>query len=109
MNAYKPLLIHNILHSVSLLSDGMRSFARYAVDGMNVDARRAAGYVEHSLMQVTALTPLIGYDQASQVARYAFANDLSLRQAALTLGVITPEEFDRVIVPSRMVHPGRLR
>jgi len=108
MNAYKPLLIHNILHSISLLSDGMQSFSRFAVEGMDIDTRKTAWYVERSLMQVTALSPLIGYDQASKVARYAFDHDLSLRQAALTLGVITPEEFDRVMVPSRMVHPGRL-
>jgi fumarate hydratase, class II len=108
MNTYKPLLIYNILHSITLLSDGMQSFARFAVEGMDVDTRKTAWYVEHSLMQVTALSPLIGYDRASEVAKYAFNHDVSLRNAALALGVITAEEFDRVVVPSRMVHPGRL-
>jgi fumarate hydratase, class II len=108
MNAYKPLLIYNILHSITLLADSMDSFSRFAVKGMAVDTKKTAWYVEHSLMPVTALSPLIGYDRASDVARYALTHDVTLRHAALKLGVITAEEFDRVIDPSRMVRPGIL-
>jgi fumarate hydratase, class II len=106
MNAYKPLLIRNILHSINLLSDSMDSFTRFAVEGMKVDIKKTAWYVERSLMPVTALSPSIGYDRASEVARYALEHDLTLRHAALKLGVIGAEEFDRLMVPSRMVHPG---
>ncbi len=109
MNGYKPLIIYNLLHSVNLLSDSMSSFTRFAVYGMQVDTRRIEWYVEHSLMLVTALSPSIGYDRASDVARYALHNNVSLREAALKLGVISGEEFDRLVAPSRMVHPGILR
>jgi fumarate hydratase class II len=107
MNVYKPLIIYNISHSITLLSDGMNSFTRFAVEGMLANRKKIEWYVDQSLMLVTALSPLIGYDRASEVARYALDHDLSLREAALKLGVVTGEEFDRIIVPSRMVHQDR--
>jgi fumarate hydratase class II len=105
MNVYKPLIIHNLLQSIRLLADGCHSFRVFLVEGMEPDRDRIAGFVERSLMLVTALSPRIGYDKASQVAHHALDHDLTLRQAAVTLGFVSEEEFDRVVDPARMVHP----
>ena len=108
MNVYKPLIIYNITHSIRLLSDSMNSFLHYSVEGMQADTAKIAGYVERSLMLVTALVPVIGYDKASEIVRYAVTNDLSPRQAAVTLGYISGEDYDRLVVPGRMVRPDIL-
>jgi len=107
MNVYKPLLIHNVIGSVTLLADGCTNFRRFCVDGMHPNLRRIAGYVEQSLMLVTALSPVIGYDRASEIAHHALEHDLSLKEAALALGHISEQEFDRVVDPAAMVrNPG---
>eukprot|EP01037_Dinobryon_pediforme_P001834 gene1834-1865_t len=85
MNVYKPLIIHNVMQSISLLTDGMTNFRRFLVEGMVPDRRRIAEHVARSLMLVTALAPAIGYDRASEVAHHAMHHDLSLREAALAL------------------------
>jgi fumarate hydratase, class II len=105
MNVYKPLIIHNIMESVRILSDGVTNFRRFLVDGMQPNEKQIAAYVERSLMLVTALSPVIGYDKASQVAHHALDHDLPLREAALQLGFISAEEFDRIVDPAAMVHP----
>ncbi|WP_272698737.1 class II fumarate hydratase [Desulfovibrio sp. Fe33] len=105
MNAYKPLIIRNVLHSVRLLSDGARSFTDHLLAGLAPDRERIAAHVSHSLMLVTALTPVIGYDKAAQIAHHAHKTGQSLRHAALELGLVTAEEFDRVVVPERMIRP----
>ena len=84
MNVYKPLIIHNIMESIRILSDGMNNFRRFLVDGMEPNLKQIATFVERSLMLVTALSPVIGYDKASQVAHYALDHDLTLKDAALT-------------------------
>jgi fumarate hydratase class II len=108
MNVYKPLIIYNIDHSIGILSDSMNSFLHYTVEGMEADTKKIAGYVQQSLMLVTALVPHIGYDKASEIVRYANKNALSPRQAALALGYISGEEYDRLVVPERMVGPDNL-
>ncbi|MFM7221450.1 MAG: class II fumarate hydratase [Nodosilinea sp.] len=105
MNVYKPLMIFNLLQSIRLLTDSSRNFSRFLVQGMTVNRRRIAQYVDQSLMLVTALSPVIGYDQACRIAHHAFEQDLTLRQAALDLGVISAEAFDRAIDPGRMTKP----
>jgi fumarate hydratase class II len=105
MNVYKPLLIHNLAQSITLLSDGCVNFRRFLVEGTEPNTRRIAEYVERSLMLVTALAPVIGYDKASQIAHHAMDRDLTLKAAALELGFVTAEEFDRVVDPAKMVHP----
>jgi fumarate hydratase class II len=105
MNVYKPLIIYNIAQSIRILSDSMNSFLHYTVEGMQADTKKISGYVDQSLMLVTALVPVIGYDKAAQIVEYAVTNDLSPRQAALALGLISGEEYDRLIVPERMVRP----
>ena len=105
MNVYKPLMIHNVLQSVVLLADGCTNFRKYLVDGAEPNRKKIAEYVERSLMLVTALAPVIGYDKASEIAHYASEHDLTLKQAALKLGYVSEAEFDRVVDPRKMVTP----
>ena len=105
MNVYKPLMIFNLTHSITLLSDGCTNFRRFLIEGTKPNLKKIQEYVDRSLMLVTALAPVIGYDKASQIAHYAMDNDLTLKAAALKLGFVTEEEFDRVVDPTRMIHP----
>jgi fumarate hydratase, class II len=105
MNVYKPLMIHNIMESIRILSGGMENFNKFLVQGTEPNHKQIATYVARSLMLVTALSPVIGYDKASHVAHHALEHDLSLKDAALQLGVISAEEFDRIVDPMQMVHP----
>jgi fumarate hydratase class II len=106
MNAFKPLLAHAVLQSIALLADGCTHFRRYCVEGTLPDQRRIAEHVERSLMLVTALSPVIGYDRAAQIAHHAADHDMSLREAALALGFVSADEYDRIVRPEQMVHPG---
>jgi fumarate hydratase class II len=106
MNVYKPLMIFNIMHSIAILTDGCANFRKFLVEGAKPNLKKIHEYVERSLMLVTALSPIIGYDKASQIAHYALENDLTLKAAALKLGFVTEEEFNRVVDPEKMVHPG---
>jgi fumarate hydratase class II len=105
MNVYKPLIIFNVTHSITILTDGCSNFRRFLVEGTKPNLKKIKEYVDRSLMLVTALSPVIGYDKASKIAHHALDNDLSLKQAALGLGFVTEEEFDRVVDPAKMVHP----
>ncbi len=105
MNVYKPLIIFNITHSITILSDGCTNFRKFLVEGTKPNLKKIKEYVDRSLMLVTALSPVIGYDKASKIAHYALDNDLTLKDAALKLGFVTEAEFDRVVDPSKMVHP----
>lgn len=105
MNVYKPLIIFNVTHSITILTDGCVNFQRYLIEGTNPNRKKIMEYVDRSLMLVTALSPVIGYDKASKIAHYAMDNDLTLKVAALKLGFVTEAEFDRVVDPTKMVHP----
>jgi fumarate hydratase class II len=105
MNVYKPLMIFNIAHSITILSDGCTNFRKFLVEGTRPNLKKINEYVENSLMLVTALSPVIGYDKASKIAHYALDNDLTLKAAALKLGFVTEAEFDRVVDPRKMVTP----
>jgi fumarate hydratase class II len=105
MNVYKPLMIFNIAHSITILSDGCTNFRKFLVEGTRPNLKKIKEYVDRSLMLVTALSPVIGYDKASQIAHYAMDNDLTLKEAALKLGFVTEELFDRVVDPAKMVRP----
>ena len=105
MNVYKPLIIHNLMQSIRLLSDGCTNFRRFLIEGTLPDERRIAGYVERSLMLVTALAPVIGYDKAAQIAHYASEHDLTLREAAIRLGFVDEAAFDRIVDPIKMTQP----
>jgi fumarate hydratase class II len=105
MNVYKPLLIFNITKSVRLMTDGCTNFRKFLVEGTEPNLKQISNFVERSLMLVTALSPVIGYDNASRVAHYALDHDLTLKDAALRLGAISAAEFDRIVDPRRMVKP----
>jgi fumarate hydratase class II len=105
MNVYKPLIIANLMQSVRILADGTRCFRTYLVEGTRPNRVQLDAFIERSLMLVTALAPVIGYDEASRVAHYANDNDLTLREAALRLRVLEGEEFDRIVDPKKMIHP----
>ena len=105
MNVYKPLIIANIAQSITLLSDGCTNFRRFLVEGTQPNRKKIAEYVERSLMLVTALAPVIGYDKASKIAHHAMDHDLTLKAAALELGFVSEAEFDRVVDPVKMVKP----
>ncbi len=105
MNVYKPLMIYNVTHSVTIMTDGCINFRKFLVEGTQPNPKKIAEYVERSLMLVTALSPVVGYDKASEIAHYALDNDLTLKAAALKLGYVTEAEFDRVVDPAQMVKP----
>ena len=104
MNVYKPLMIFNITHSITILTDGCTNFRKFLIEGTKPNLKKIKEYVDRSLMLVTALAPVIGYDKASQIAHYALDNDLTLKAAALKLGFVTDEEFDRIVDPTKMTH-----
>ena len=105
LNVFKPLIIHNLMHSIALLANACTSFTDFCVVGIEADRERISGYVENSLMLVTALSPHIGYDNAAKVAKKAHADNTTLRQAAVALGLIKPEDFDRYVRPEKMLAP----
>jgi len=105
LSVFKPVMIHNFLHSVRLLADSCHGFVKYAIKGMEIDRERIDQYVKNSLMLVTALSPKIGYDKAAKVAHIAHHEKLSLREACLKLGYLSGEEFDRLVKPADMTHP----
>jgi fumarate hydratase class II len=105
MNVYKPLIIFNIMHSIAIMTDGCTNFRKYLVEGTKPNRKKIEEYLSRSLMLVTALAPVIGYDKASKIAHYAMDHDLTLKEAALDLGYVTEEEFDRVVDPIKMVKP----
>ena len=98
-------MIYNIMHSIRIMSDCMHNFRKYLVDGMTPNTKQISAYVARSLMLVTALSPVIGYDKASEIAHHAMDKDLSLKQAALELGYVSEDEFDRIVDPIKMAHP----
>ncbi len=105
MNVYKPLMIYNVAHSITLMTDGCANFRKFLVEGTQPNLKKIKEYVDRSLMLVTALAPVIGYDKASKIAHYAIDHDLTLKEAALKLEYVTEAEFDKVVDPSKMVHP----
>ena len=105
MNVYKPLIIFNITHSITIMTDGCTNFRRFLIEGTKPNLKKIEEYVERSLMLVTALAPVIGYDKASKIAHYAMEKDLTLKSAAMQLGFVTEAEFDRIVDPAKMVKP----
>jgi fumarate hydratase, class II len=105
MNVYKPLMISNITHSITIMTDGSTNFRKFLVEGTKPNLKKIKTDVDRSLMLVTALAPVIGYDKASQIAHYAMDHDLTLKEAALKLGFVSEAEFERVVDPTKMVKP----
>jgi fumarate hydratase class II len=106
LNVFKPVIIHNLLQSIKLLADGCRNFQTHCIAGLEADAEKMAEHLERGLMLVTALNPHIGYDKAAQIAKKAYSENLTLRQAALDLGYLTDEQFDQWVRPENMLAAG---
>jgi fumarate hydratase class II len=105
LNVFKPVMVYNLLQSIRLLGDACRSFADNCVAGIEPDRDRIAELVDRSLMLVTALNPKVGYDNAAEVAKKAHAEGITLKQAAVELGLLTAEEFDELVRPDKMARP----
>ena len=105
LNVFKPVIIYNLLQSIRLIGDAAASFADNCVEGIKADVARIDELLNRSLMLVTALSPHIGYDKAAKVAKKAHEENLTLRQAAVELGFVKPEEFDRYVQPNKMLAP----
>ena len=105
MNVYKPVMIFNVMQSIRMLSDSCNNFTDFLVVGMQPNKEQIDNFLHCSLMLVTALSPVIGYDKASQIAHLANDKGLTLKEAALELGYISSEEFDHIVDPSKMTHP----
>ena len=105
MNVYKPLMIFKVTHSITIMTDGCVNFRKFLIEGTKPNLTKIKEYVDRSLMLMTALSPVIGYDKASKIAHYAMDNGLTLKASALKLGFVTEDEFNRVVDPAKMVRP----
>jgi fumarate hydratase class II len=105
LNVCKPVIIYNVMQSISLLTDASRAFREFCVEGLRPDYPQIARHLANSLMLVTALNPIIGYDRSAEVAKKAHKEGTTLREAALELGFLTPEEFDGAVRPEEMTRP----
>lgn len=103
LNVFKPLIIHNLLHSITLLFDSSTHFTDFLIKGLKPNKKRIADYVSKSLMLVTVLSPIIGYEKSAKLAHYALEHDLSLKDACLALGFLSEKEFDRLVQPKKMI------
>jgi len=106
LNVFKPLMAHNFLQSVRLLTDGIHSFDEHCAQGIVANRDRIADLMERSLMLVTALAPHIGYDKAAKIAKQAHHDGTNLKETAIALGFVTSEEFDLWVQPQDMIHPS---
>src|SRR5262249_7798205 len=105
MNVYKPLMIYNITHSITLLADGCTNFPKFLVERTQPNLRKIKEEFDRSPLLVPALAPVMGDEKASKIADYAMDNDLTLKAAALKLGFVSEAEFDRIVDPAKMVRP----
>ncbi len=105
LNVFKPLIIHNILQSIHILSDSTKSFAKYCINGLKADKIKIKEYLDNSLMLVTALSPKIGYDNAAKIAKKALKNKTTLKFEALKSGLINEKDYNKIVNPRKMIHP----
>ena len=105
LNVFKPLIIHNILQSIEIMSDSSKTFAMYCVKGIKADKKKIKKFLDNSLMIVTALAPRIGYDNAASIAKKAHKNETTLREEVLKTNLITPQEYDQIMDPLKMTKP----
>ncbi len=105
LNVFKPVIIFNVLHSLNLMADTCHSFQEFCVSGLTINRQVIDGYLHNSLMLVTALNPHIGYDKAAAIAKKAYKDGSSLKEAAIALGILTAEEFDKYVKPEEMTEP----
>ncbi len=106
LNVFKPLIIHNILQSIHIMSDSSKSFAKYCVSGLKADKKRIKDLLDNSLMLVTALAPKIGYDNAAKIAKKALKNKTTLKAEALKSGLISEKDYNKIVDPKKMIYPS---
>ena len=106
LNVFKPLIAHNILQSIDLLSDSSKNFALYCVRGLKADKTKIKKFLDNSLMLVTALAPHIGYDNAAKIAKKALKNNSTLKEEALRSGLINKKDYERIVNPKKMIYPA---
>jgi fumarate hydratase class II len=109
MNVYKPLIIHNICNSITLITDGCTNFRKFLIEGCEPNREKITAYVESSLMLATALSPVIGYDKTAQITHHALDKDLTLKQAAMDLGLVSEADFNRIVDPTKMTGPSNIK
>ena len=105
LNVFKPLIIHNVLQSIQILSDSTKSFSKFCIKGLKADKNRIKDLVDNSLMLVTALSPKIGYDNAAKIAKNALKNKTTLKAEALKSGLINEKEYNKIVDPKKMIKP----
>ena len=107
LNVFKPLIIHNILQSINIMSDSSKSFANYCIKGLKADKKRIKFLLDNSLMLVTALSPKIGYDKAAMIAKKALKNGTTLKEETLKTGLLNEKEFLKIMNPKKMIKPNK--
>ena len=105
LNVFKPLIIHNILQSIEIMSDSAKTFALYCVKGIKADKKRIKSLLESSLMMVTALAPKIGYDKAAQIAKIAHKKGTTLKEEVISAGLVEEKEYNKIMSPIKMTKP----
>ena len=105
LNVFKPLIAHNILQSIDLISDSSSNFAKYCVRGIKANEDKIKKDLDNSLMLVTSLAPKIGYDKAANIAKKALKNNTTLREEIVKSGLMTEKEFNKIVNPKKMIHP----
>jgi len=106
LNVFKPLIIHNILQSINIMADSSKSFANYCIKGLKADKKKIKKFLDNSLMLVTALSPSIGYDNATKIAKKAHKNGTTLKEESVKSGLISEKEFDKIVDPKKMIKPS---
>ena len=106
LNVFKPLIIHNILQSMHIMSDASKNFAKYCIKGLKADKKKINQFLNNSLMLVTALAPKVGYDNAAKIAKKAQKNDITLKKAAIESGLISEKEYNKIVNPKKMIKPS---
>ena len=105
LNTFKPLIIHNVLQSMDIMSDSSKNFASYCIKGLKANKEKIKNLLDNSLMLVTALSPKIGYDNAAKIAKKAHKNGTSLKEEAIKSGLITEKEYHKIVNPKKMTQP----
>ena len=106
LNVFKPLIIHNILQSIDIMSDSSKAFANYCIKGLKADKKRIKSLLDNSLMLVTALAPHIGYDNAAKIAKTALKNNTTLKHETLKTGLINKKDYEKIVDPKKMIYPA---
>ena len=105
LNVFKPLIIHNILQSIHIMSDSVKSFSKFCVSGLKADKKRIKNLLDNSLMLVTSLSPVLGYDNAAKIAKKALKNNTTLKEEAIKTGLISEKQYNKIVDPKKMIRP----